>query len=133
MHLAGKLVRWPAVAACALLFAACAQGPATQPSPAGASAAGHGHISGIVVRPPGRDPRSGHAGGAVPVSGDPVHAYDGAGNVVASAATARDGRFDLTVPAGTYRVAEDICGSATTVKVTSRSITSVTLTVPNAC
>ena len=107
--------------------------PGPEPSATGAPAAGHGFVRGLVVRPPGGDPRSGHGGGSVPVSGDPVHAYDAAGRVVASAVSARDGRFRLSVPAGTYRVAEDICGSAAQVRVTTGATVPVTLTVPNRC
>jgi hypothetical protein len=158
MCLTGKLVRWPVAVACLLLLAACAHEPGpTRPSPgapspssalayqpatpqsqsrsapAAAPAPGHGRIRGVAVRPPGRDPRSGHGGDTVPVSGDPVHAYDSDGHVVASTVSARDGRFEFSVPPGTYRVAEDICGVAQQVHVTSGATVTVTLTVPNAC
>lgn len=92
-----------------------------------------GRIRGTVVRPPGPDPRSGHSGTTVPVAGDPVHAYDQQDRLVASGVSASDGRFELRVPAGTYRITEDICGASGHVDVQPADATSITLTVPNAC
>jgi hypothetical protein len=152
----GKLLRWPVAVAFLLLLAACAHEPGptrptagvpvpsssladqaatphTQPPPKTVPARGQGRIRGMIVRPPGGDPRSGHGGGTVPLSGDPVHAYDSDGHVVASAASGRDGRFEFSVPAGTYRVVEDICGTAQQVQVASGATAAVTLTVPNSC
>jgi hypothetical protein len=92
-----------------------------------------GRIRGTIVRPPGRDPRSGHGGTAVPVAGDPVHAYDRQDRLAASGVSASDGGFELQVPAGTYRITEDICGASQHVDVQPAGGTSITLTVGNAC
>src|SRR5437879_3331065 len=116
-----------------LVLAACARHDTPEPAgsspsrgqpatpsaqPATGAAAGQGRIAGVWVRPPGSDPRSGHGGSpAVPVSGDTVRAYDEHDHVAATAVTGRDGRFDLHLPPGTYRLTEDIC--ATSVRVTA--------------
>ncbi|HEV8558149.1 MAG TPA: hypothetical protein VGR06_17385 [Actinophytocola sp.] len=90
-------------------------------------------MRGQVVRPPGPDPRSGGTGTPVPMSGDPVHATDLGGHMVATTATAPGGQFELTLPPGTYRITEDICGAAQQVEIRSGTTTSLTLTVANAC
>ncbi|MFF8380685.1 hypothetical protein ACF07V_31630 [Streptomyces sp. NPDC015661] len=98
-----------------------------------------GTVRGTVVRPPGRDPRSG--GGAtdgsdtarVPVNGDPVRARDEHGRVVASTVSAPpDGGFRFDLPPGTYRITEDIFGAAAQVRVRAGETVSVTLTVASA-
>jgi hypothetical protein len=94
----------------------------------------HGALDGRVLRPPGRDPRSGaSARTPVPVTGDPIRARDPAGKVVASTVTAAGGAFHLRLPPGRYRITEDICGIGREVDITARTTTTVTLTVPNAC
>jgi hypothetical protein len=40
----------------------------------------------------------------MPVAGDPVRAKDSRGQVVANAVTGPDGRFELTLPPGTYQL-----------------------------
>src|SRR3954452_18450822 len=40
-----------------------------------------GLVRGTIPRPPARDPRSGHSPPPVPVSGDPIRAYDSGGRV----------------------------------------------------
>ncbi|MGW8763679.1 hypothetical protein ACWGN5_14375 [Streptomyces sp. NPDC055815] len=116
-----------------LLFAAAAAvgcGPGSEPAT--------GTVRGTVVRPPGRDPRSGGGGsdGAdpawVPVNGDPVRARDGRGRVVASTVSAPpDGGFRFDLPPGVYRIAEDIFGVGAQVRVRAGETVSVTLTIPS--
>jgi hypothetical protein len=111
-----------------------ASSPTTgQPSITTAPTAAWGRIRGTIVRPPGGDPRSGQSSTTVPVAGDPVHAYDRSDRLIASAVSASDGRFELRVPAGVYRITEDICGTSQHVDVQPAGATSITLTVPNAC
>lgn len=98
----------------------------------GATAGSEGWIYGYVVRQSGSDPRSGGSGGAtVPVSGDTIVARDGAGS--ASAVSARDGSFQMRVPAGLMTVTEDICGVSKQVMIESSGAARVTLEIPNSC
>ncbi|MEU8529938.1 MULTISPECIES: hypothetical protein [Streptomyces] len=97
-----------------------------------------GTVRGMVVRPPGRDPRSGGGGsdGAdtarIPVNGDPVRARDQHGRVVASTVSAPpDGGFRFELPPGAYRITEDIFGTGTQVRVRAGETVSVRLTVPS--
>ena len=93
---------------------------------------GEGWVYGVVVRKPGSDPRSGNGDGAsVPVSGDTVRARNAAGS--ASAVSARDGSFQLRLPAGTITLTEDICGIGRQVTIERDSATRVALEIPNAC
>jgi hypothetical protein len=98
----------------------------------GSTAGAEGWIYGYVVRQPGSDPRSGSGGGAtVPVSGDTIAARDGAGS--ASVVSARDGSFQMRVPAGLMTVTEDICGVSKQVMIESSGAARVTLEIPNSC
>jgi hypothetical protein len=98
----------------------------------GSTAEAEGWIYGLVVRGPGRDPRSGTGGGAsVPVAGDTVVARDAAGS--ASAVSARDGSFQIRLPARATTVSEDICGVSKQVTVEPNAATRVTLEIPNSC
>jgi len=92
-----------------------------------------GLVRGTITRPPGRDPRSGHSTTPVPVSGDPIRAYDSGGRVAASTISNAAGAFELTLPVGAYRLVEDICSSSQHVVVQSRATIQVKLTLPNAC
>lgn len=100
-----------------------------------------GVVEGRVLRPPGRDPRSGAAGGTpgplseakVPVNGDPVEAHDARGHIVGRAVTVPRGRFRMTLAPGTYRIIEGICGVSKRVAVHGGTTTPVTLAIPNAC
>ncbi len=93
-----------------------------------------GWIAGSIVRNPGGDPRSGGGNGStVPVSGDSIAAGLLAGPTIAVAVSAQDGSFRLSLPAGTYRVVEGICGVSAQATVESGTTVNVTLTVPNAC
>lgn len=92
-----------------------------------------GTVQGQIVRPPGPDPRSGKIGTTVPVSGDPVHAKDSSGKEVASAVSGPDGRFELTLPPGTYVIGEDTCGVSQKIEIQGGATTSVRLAVANAC
>ncbi|MFJ7067888.1 hypothetical protein [Streptomyces sp. NPDC101115] len=97
-----------------------------------------GTVHGTVVRPPGRDPRSG-AGGPdgrdavwVPVNGDPVRARDERDRVVASAVSASpDGGFRFELPPGAYRITEDMFGVSARVRVRAGETVTVRLTVPS--
>jgi hypothetical protein len=98
----------------------------------GSTAETEGWIYGVVVREPGSDPRSGSGGEAtVPVAGDTVVARDASGS--ASAVSARDGSFQIRLPAGTLTVSEDICGMSKQVTVERNAATRVTLEIPNSC
>lgn len=98
----------------------------------GSTAGGQGWIYGSVVRKPGSDPRSGSGGGAtVPVSGDTIVARDGAGS--ASVVSARDGSFQMHVPARLMTLTEGICGVSKQVMVESSGAVRVTLEIPNSC
>ena len=95
-----------------------------------------GVVRGVVVRPPGRDPRSGNGAAVhatVPVSGDVVRATDRKGHEVATSVTGDGGRFEFALSPGVYRIAEDICGVGRQVEVRSRVLASVTLVMPEAC
>ncbi|MGW7002330.1 hypothetical protein ACWGCW_05755 [Streptomyces sp. NPDC054933] len=96
----------------------------------------HGVVRGQIVRPPGRDPRSGNnadAAAPVPVSGDTVRVYDPEGRTVATAVSAVGGQFEFVLSPGAYRVTEDICGVSRQVEVRSREITSLILAIPRTC
>jgi hypothetical protein len=98
----------------------------------GSTAEAEGWIYGLVLREPGSDPRSGSGSGAtVPVAGDTVVARDAAGS--ASAVSARDGSFQIRLPARTIMVSEDICGVSKQVTVEPNAATRVTLEIPNSC
>ncbi len=109
-------------------------GPAVAPSTTGLMESG-GSVHGWVMRMPGLDPRSGSGAGdaQVPVSGDPITARTGAGRTAATAVSARDGSFSMSLPQGVYTIVEGICGVTGRVDVRSHSATSVTLTIPNSC
>jgi hypothetical protein len=94
----------------------------------------NGVVRGQVLRPPGPDPRSGSAPTSqVPVNGDPVSARHGNGPVVASTVSDQGGRFELTLPPGTYRIGEDTCGTYQDVDIREGGITPLTLVIPNDC
>lgn len=98
----------------------------------GSTAGAEGWIYGVVVRKPGSDPRSGSSDEAtVPVPGDTVVARNAAGS--ASAVSARDGSFQMRVPAGVMTLSEDICGISNEVTIERNAATRVTLEIPNAC
>jgi hypothetical protein len=98
----------------------------------GSTAETEGWIYGVVVREPGSDPRSGSGGGAtVPVAGDTVVARDASGS--ASAVSARDGSFQIRLPARPITVSEDICGVGKQVTVEPNTATRLTLEIPNSC
>jgi hypothetical protein len=104
------------------------------PASGSAGTAGTGLVRGTVLRPPGRDPRSGGgSSGNVPVNGDPVHAYDQQKRLVATVVSAGAGTFELTLAPGTYRFVEDICGVEQQVVVRGQSTTAVNLMLPTAC
>ncbi|GDY33379.1 hypothetical protein GTS_50120 [Gandjariella thermophila] len=110
--------------------------PATAPSVSAAGQPGaqpQGSLRGQVVRPPGRDPRSGIVAANVPVSGDPIVVRDGAGDTVASAVTGQDGSFQVRLAPGGYLVVESICKVSRQVSIRRGAISSVTLTIPNVC
>jgi hypothetical protein len=92
-----------------------------------------GWLYGSVLRAPGSDPRSGGGGDGptVPVSGDTIVARDAAGS--ASAVSARDGSFQMRVPAGLITVTEDICGVSKQVMIESSGAARVALEIPNSC
>jgi hypothetical protein len=104
-----------------------------------------GILRGQVVRPPGRDPRSGaqdadpdsacsaKGGWYVPVNGDEVEVRDMLGQVIASAVTRSGGLFSIALPPGEYRIVEGICGVSKHVNIRSGLPTHVILTIPNAC
>jgi hypothetical protein len=69
----------------------------------------------------------------VPVNGDPIRAYDRDGRVVATTVSASGGFFELVLPPGAYRIAEDICGVSQQVEVRSRARTSLVLAIPTGC
>ncbi|WP_225100231.1 hypothetical protein [Streptomyces sp. CoH27] len=128
--MAGRMRRGAALALCGMAVAVVAASPSCEQE------RGHGEVRGVVVRPPGRDPRSG-AGVAnsspVPVNGDPVRARDLHGQVVASTVTAPpDGSFSLSLTPGAYRITEDIFGIGRQVEVRAGATVSVTLTIPSA-
>jgi hypothetical protein len=106
--------------------------PATT-SPATSTSTPSGTVRGQVMRPPGPDPRSGGTPGPVPVNGDPVHANDPNGHVVATTVTAPGGQFELTLPPGTYQIIEDTCGVSQQVEIRSGTATPVTLMITNNC
>jgi len=119
-----------AVVACGLALMAADFGTSAHPPQ------GDGAVRGVVLRLPGRDPRSGSGGGPdamVPVNGDVVRAADHQGHEVAKSTTGRGGRFELTLPPGVYRITEDICGVGRQTEVRSTEIASVTLVIPAAC
>ncbi|MBT2393567.1 hypothetical protein J7E87_30185 [Streptomyces sp. ISL-1] len=132
--MAGRTSRAPAVALCGMVVAVGVTVVAAS------SACGperlQGVVRGVVVRPPGQDPRSGAGGGnsaSVPVNGDPVRARDQRGHIVASTVTAPpDGSFSFTLSPGSYRITEDIFGIGRQAEVRAGSTVSVTLTVPSA-
>ena len=98
----------------------------------GSTAGAEGWIYGVVVRKPGSDPRSGSGGEAtVPVAGDTIVARGTAGS--ASAVSARDGSFQVRVPAGVITLSEDICGVSEQVTIERDAATHVTLEIPNSC
>lgn len=90
-------------------------------------------VRGRVVRPPGRDPRSGAGAGAVPVNGDPVRARDANGKTVATTVTKVGGEFRLRLRPGTYEISEDICAVIRRVDLRATAPVSVTLTFPSTC
>jgi len=92
-----------------------------------------GWLYGLVVREAGRDPRSGSGGEGmvVPVAGDPVVARAGGRSV--STVSARDGWFQMRLPAGVFTVREDICGINRPVTITSGGAVQLMLEIPNAC
>jgi hypothetical protein len=100
---------------------------------AASTTAPRGTVQGQILRPPGPDPRSGKVGTTVPVSGDPVHAKDSNGNVVASAVSGPDGHFKLTLPPGSYEIGEDTCGVSQKIEIQGGATTSVRLSLTNAC
>ncbi|MEU6573252.1 hypothetical protein [Streptomyces sp. NPDC046805] len=132
--MAGGLCRRAALALCgtaAVVVVAASVSPAYGPQRV------HGEVRGVVVRPPGRDPRSGAApvadNASVPVNGDPVRARDLRGQVVASTVTAPpDGAFSFSLSPGGYRITEDIFGIGRQVEVRAGATVSVTLTIPSA-
>ncbi|MGW7406035.1 hypothetical protein ACWGI9_20275 [Streptomyces sp. NPDC054833] len=132
--MAGWTSRAPSVALCGLALAGLMVVVAA--SPLYGPEALHGVVRGVVVRPPGQDPRSGAGGGSgtyVPVNGDPVRAHDERGHVVASTVTAPpDGSFSFTLSPGSYRITEDIFGIGRQVELRGGSTVSVTLTIPSA-
>jgi hypothetical protein len=98
----------------------------------GSTARAEGWIYGVVVRKPGSDPRSGIGGEAtVPVAGDTIVAAGTAGS--ARAVSARDGSFQMRLPAGALTLSEDICGMSKQVTVAPDAATRVTLEIPNSC
>jgi hypothetical protein len=110
--------------------------PATTPPtmpPTTSATAPTATVRGQVLRPPGPDPRSGGATGSVPVNGDPVHAADPSGRVVATTVTASDGHFELTLPPGTYQITEDTCGTSQQLEIRSATTTSLNISISNAC
>jgi hypothetical protein len=92
-----------------------------------------GWLYGLVVREPGLDPRSGSGGdGAkVPVAGDPVVARNADGST--RTVSARDGSFQMRLPAGVFTVSEDICGVSKQVTVEPNTATRLTLEIPSSC
>jgi hypothetical protein len=92
-----------------------------------------GWIYGLVVREPGLDPRSGSGGEptTVPVAGDPVVARDADGST--RTVSARDGSFQMRLPAGVFTVSEDICGVSRPVTIQGGGAADVRLEIPNAC
>jgi hypothetical protein len=92
-----------------------------------------GWIYGLVVREPGRDPRSGSGGqgATVPVAGDPVVARGAVGST--RTVSARDGSFQMRLPAGVFTVSEDTCGVSRPVTIQGGGAVDVTLEIPNAC
>lgn len=107
-----------------------AQHPATQH----AGTQHPGTLHGQVLRPPGRDPRSGGGSATpVPVNGDSIEIRDGSGTVVATAVTGQDGAFRMTLAPGDYRVVEGICAAGEQVRITSDTTTRVVLTLPHNC
>ncbi|SFG66817.1 hypothetical protein SAMN02787118_12594 [Streptomyces mirabilis] len=135
---AGRMSRGVALALCGMAVVVVAATPASVPERV------QGEVRGVVVRPPGRDPRSGAGVGnspvpriaaapSVPVNGDPVRARDLRGQVVASTVTAPpDGSFSFGLSPGTYRITEDIVGIGRQVEVRAGATVSVTLTIPSA-
>jgi hypothetical protein len=119
---------------CCACLTGCGSGHTARPS-ASARPSATGVVEGRVLRPPGIDPRSGGAprGTPVPVNGDPVEAHDPRGRTAAKAVTAARGRFRMTLPPGTYRIVEDVCGVSKRVTVHGGATAPVTLTIPNAC
>jgi hypothetical protein len=96
------------------------------------SADAEGWIYGVVVRKPGSDPRSGSGSDAtVPVAGDTVVARGAAGS--GSAVSARDGSFQMRLPAGAVTLSEDVCGVSRQLTVERDAATRVTLEIANAC
>jgi hypothetical protein len=87
------------------------------------------------MRKPGSDPRSGNGAGVAkkPVSGDPIIARDQTRTKVASAISARDGSFRMSLPKGVYTIVEGICGVKRRVKVESGTTLTLTLVIPNSC
>jgi hypothetical protein len=115
-----------------VLVLALGQPSVTSTTRNGGSAGADGWIYGVVVRGPGGDPRSGGDGGTVvPVTGDTVAARYATGS--ASTVSARDGSFQLRVPAGSMTLTEDICGVSKQVTIESGAAARVTLEIPNAC
>jgi hypothetical protein len=106
--------------------------PATSTPPTSATTP-VGVVRGQVLRPPGPDPRSGGDTKTVPVNGDPVHANDSTGKVVANTVTGPDGHFELTLPPGIYSITEDTCGVSQQVEIRSGTTTSLNLAITNAC
>jgi hypothetical protein len=106
--------------------------PGTSTPPTSATTPG-GVVRGQVLRPPGPDPRSGGDTKTVPVNGDPVHANDSTGNVVASTVTGPDGHFEFTLAPGTYLLTEDTCGVSQQVDIRGGQTTSLNLAITNAC
>lgn len=92
-----------------------------------------GILRGQVLRPPGRDPRSGSGGSHVPVNGDPIQIHDMHGQIVTSVVTKSAGLFSIALPPGEYRIVEGICGVSKHVNIRSGLSTHVILTIPNAC
>ncbi len=103
-----------------------------------------GILRGQVLRPPGRDPRSGSGppgrerrsgsgGSCVPVTGDPLQIHDMRGQVIASVVTKSGGLFSIALPPGEYQIVEGICGVSKDVNVRSGLSTRVILSIPNAC
>jgi hypothetical protein len=99
----------------------------------GSTEAPQGWLYGRVVREPGSDPRSGSGGGGaqVPVAGDTVVVR--AGGRAASTVSAKDGSFQMRLPAGVFTVSEDICGVNRPVTIESGGAVRLTLEIPNAC
>jgi hypothetical protein len=91
----------------------------------------HGALDGRVLRPPGRDPRSGTGTGTpVPVNGDPIQARDPTGRIIATTVTATGGTFHLLLRPGRYQITEGICGVSRPADIKAGTTTTLTIPIP---